>query len=141
MTPDLDRRLRAAWPLVFPQPLINDEPIRVGDGWFMLLWEFCHELEFLIAAVNEDQRVKYRAVQVKEKFGALRFYLHRETPLMTALIQTVEDKSAGVCDVCGKPGRMRSGEGVERPMLMRTRCDEHVNWFEAETGFAHKTEP
>lgn len=140
MTPDLDKRLRSAWPLVFPVPLMNDEPIRTGDGWFTLLWELCHDLELLIASEPEAERIKYRAQQVKEKFGGLRFYLAHETPTMTAVMAAAEYKSDTICDVCGKPGRHWSGDGVESPMLVRTRCEEHKNWFERGTGFAHATE-
>jgi len=150
MTPESDAKLRAAYPLVFQYPLMNDEPIRCGEGWFHLLWLLCGGLQETIEEVgfaaldhSDPQAVadfsQWRAVQVKEKFGALRLYLHRETSEMTTLLDLAERLSQHVCDVCGKPGKQRSGDAVERPMLVRTRCDEHVNWFEAETGFAHQS--
>jgi len=138
MTPDLDKKLRAAYPLVFPEPLLNDEPIRCGDGWYHLLWVLCGGLETLIQQEDTETAPDYRAVQVKEKFGALRLYLDHETPEMTALLSLAERLSQHVCDVCGRAGRPRSGDDVERPLLVRTRCDEHVNWFGRE-GFAHAT--
>jgi hypothetical protein len=142
MTPDLDKRLRSAWPLVFPKPLLNDEPIRCGDGWFMLLWELCHDLEVLISGEAESQRDQYRAVQVKEKFGTLRFYLDKAgTQAMQALIDDAEKTSARVCDVCGKPGALRSGNPDVPMCWVRTRCDEHIDWREGKTGFAHASEP
>jgi len=145
MTPDLDKKLRAAYPLVFPEPLLNDEPIRCGDGWYYILDMLCRDLQALIEKAAPEERHRLRAVQVKEKFGVLRFYLDR-TPYdpehpqheVACVIAGAEWCSGIFCDVCGKPGAMRSGEGVERPMLMRTRCDDHVNWFGPQ-GFAHAT--
>lgn len=141
MTPESDKQLRADYPLVFSRPLMNDEPIRCGEGWFELLVRTCAALDVLIGVLPETEQPEYYAQQVKEKFGALRFNMSKQTPEMTTVIQFAEDASNEICDVCGSQKRVakRSGDGVERPMLIRTRCDAHVNWFEPETGFAHKT--
>jgi hypothetical protein len=125
---------------VFSRPLINDEPIRCGDGWYYLLDTLCRRLQHILEERTPEEQSLYRASQVKEKFGELRFYLHRHPPEylhpLNREIAGAEWASALFCDVCGKPGRSRSGNGVERPMLVRTRCDEHVNWF-GRDGLAH----
>lgn len=139
MTPAYDAELRRRYPLVFARPLLNDEPIRCGDGWFILLDRFCRDLEALIAREPEPAQHRYHAQQVKEKFGVLRFYLARETAPMTALIQAAEDASGRVCDVCAQPGKLRSGDPDEPMCWVRTRCDEHINWRAPETGFAHQS--
>lgn len=140
MSPEKDAALRARYNLVFPRPLINDEPIRCGDGWYFLLDNLCRMLQYHLGELPPEEREKYRAVQVKEKFGTLRFYLNRTPPNalhpINREIAGAEWASALFCDVCGKPGLARSGDGVERPMLIRTRCDEHVNWFGPD-GLAH----
>lgn len=135
MTPALDAQLRAAYPLVFPRPLLNDEPIRCGDGWLALLTTLASQLQELIEAEPEAERAQYRAVQVKEKFGTLRFYTDRSTPPMSALIDIAESTSARVCDVCSKPAELRSGTNTHP--LVRTRCDEHIDWREPVAGLAH----
>ena len=48
-----------------------------------------------------------RAVQVKEKFGTLRFYMTGETEEMSRLIHRAEERSAVTCEKCGKPGEYR----------------------------------
>ena len=43
------------------------------DGWFLLLRNLSLGLEALILAMPEEERKPFRAAQVKEKFGTLRF--------------------------------------------------------------------
>lgn len=139
MTPDNDKALRAAYPLVFPKPLLNDEPIRTGDGWLYLLHMLCRDMQRAIEQCPEDQRWRYAAVQVKEKFGTLRFYLEDDSPdsPVARLIRAAEWCSGIFCDVCGKPGSMRSATSPGAYPWMRTRCDEHVDWRQWKDGLAH----
>src|SRR5262245_27042610 len=127
MTPESDARLRAAFPLVFAGPLLNDEPIRCGEGWYLLLYMLCAGLE---AVMYDELDVtkpvvaqRYRAVQVKEKFGQLRLYLDHETAAMTVLLGLAENLSKHVCDVCGAPGKLRTL--TDNAPIAATRCDEH----------------
>src|SRR5262249_23218327 len=46
-----------------------------GDGWEPLIRKLSEELEAIIVAMPEKERKKFKAVQVKEKFGTLRFYM------------------------------------------------------------------
>lgn len=139
MTPENDKALRAAYPLVFPKPLLNDEPIRCGDGWLYLLHMLCRDMQRIIEQCPEDQRWRYAAVQVKEKFGTLRFYLVDDNPSspVAGLIRAAEWCSGIFCDVCGKPGSMRSAVSPGAYPWMRTRCDAHVDWRQWQDGLAH----
>ena len=123
MTPEKDRELRQRYPLVFAGRLLNDEPIRCNDGWFDLLDKLCATLEQLIAALPDaDDRQAHRAVQVKEKFGALRFYTDRVVDKQIAdAIAKAERASTTVCDICSKPGELGTHKGV-----VATRCAEHA---------------
>lgn len=128
MSPDKDKALREKYPLVFQTPLANDEPIRCGDGWYGLLDTLCAQLQRLIEAEPVEEQPRYRAFQVKEKFGQLRFYLWNAlTPEMQREIDGAEFASSFVCDVCGKVGQLRTIEHI-----VATRCDEHKD-----TTFAH----
>lgn len=81
-----------------------------GDGWFELIKELSEKLEPEAGVV---------AIQVKEKFGGLRFYLRGGAPdRVWDLIDEAEEKSEVTCEVCGKPGTLRGGGWV------RTLCDE-----------------
>lgn len=50
-----------------------------------------------------------RALQVKEKFGTLRFYMTHQTEEMDAIITEAERKSSVTCEECGKPGKVIGG--------------------------------
>lgn len=61
------------------------------------------------------------AVQVKEKFGTLRFYTHGGNDIIYALIGFAESMSGVTCEVCGAPGKRR-GSG-----WIYTSCDAHAH--------------
>lgn len=60
------------------------------------------------------------AVQVKEKFGTLRFYVFGARDEAYHYIAFAEAMSARTCEECGAPGRSRGGGWV------RTLCDRHA---------------
>lgn len=71
------------------------------------------------AKVDEEEAKIPIVVQVKEKFGGLRFYVQGATDEQYALIRFAESMSYRVCDVCGKRGKP-SNDG-----WIKTRCKEH----------------
>ena len=82
-----------------------------GDGWYELIFELSKSLEKLILELPEKEREHYYAMQVKEKFGSLRFYVSYGTDEMFTLIDEAETRSESICEVCGKPGIMRKDYG------------------------------
>lgn len=79
-----------------------------GDGWFELIKELSEKLEPL----------GVEAVQVKEKFGGLRFYANHATDAAWDLIEEAECKSETICEECGKAGKP-NGVG-----WIKTLCEE-----------------
>ncbi len=65
------------------------------------------------------------AVQVKEKYGSLRFYYHGGDHIVAAYVDMAESMSHVMCEVCGAPGRKRGGGWIQ------TLCDVHA----AEKGY------
>jgi len=88
-----------------------------GDGWFSLLYDLSYRLEKEIEKQSEEERPT--AMQVKEKFGTLRFYMSSETDEMSKLISDAETKSETTCEICGGAGILRQGG------WWATLCDEH----------------
>lgn len=86
-----------------------------GEGW----WE-------IIARLNDDLREiapDYKVLQVKEKFGTLRFYV-TGVPYPGPgyeRIREAEYESARTCEMCGQPGRLR-----DDTYWLKTLCDEDV---------------
>ena len=82
-----------------------------GDGWFDLIYKLSSKLEALIVKhKKEHPEDEYppRAVQVKEKFGGLRFYMNSETEEMLELIGEAEIKSKYTCETCGVEAKIVS---------------------------------
>jgi hypothetical protein len=65
------------------------------------------------------------AVQIKEKFGTLRFYYNGGDSKIEGMVRLAESMSAVTCEECGKPGQQRSGGWI------RTLCDEHEAAYQA----------
>ena len=89
----------------------------VGDGWYELLDSLSDTLDGL--------SVEIKAVQVKEKFGGLRFYHNGiqsddsfEAGRAAGAIRHAENMSFHVCEECGASAELRT-EG-----WYRTLCDE-----------------
>lgn len=103
----------------------------VGDGLFDLIWDLSSKLEPLIVkykAEHPDEECYPRALQVKEKFGGLRFYMTSATDEMWDLISEAEHKSYRICEVCGKKGRVRNRG------WLKALCNKHA----IEKGFLPK---
>ena len=69
-----------------------------GNGWFDLLYRLSEDISKL--------QPSCRAVQVKEKFGTLRFYTGPLSDKVDERINKAENESAVTCETCGKPGNM-----------------------------------
>lgn len=83
--------------------------IECAQGWKDLvqpLFELCdkHDVEVL---------------QVKEKFGGLRFYVGGAPDEVYDAIRKAEDLSLTICMICGAPGKPRGGGWI------LTLCDNH----------------
>ena len=60
------------------------------------------------------------AVQVKEKFGTLRFYYSGGNEYVSGLVAMAESMSGVTCEMCGTPGRLQ-GRG-----WVKTLCEQHA---------------
>jgi hypothetical protein len=83
-----------------------------GDGWYPLI-DVISEL-----LTKHDQGIY--AVQVKEKFGGLRFYHMGGDNYTLGLRKTAEALSNTICDICGAPGVLNNNKGG-----WATLCEAH----------------
>jgi len=98
---ELDAQILQACPILFRRGLRDG--FRCEDGWFAILEQLSLRLEALCMALPLQEEAPV-ALQVKEKFGGLRFYLSRRTPEMVALIAEASEACERTCEVCGHPG-------------------------------------
>jgi len=85
-----------------------------GDGWFKLL----DKLSAVITEIDKTEGTTTIAVQVKEKFGGLQFYIEGGSEAVFLAIETAEEFSEKTCEWCGESGMTR-GNG-----WIYTLCDE-----------------
>lgn len=91
----------------------------VGDGWFDIIWNLSTKIDSIIKGLPENERHLHRVVQVKEKFGGLRFYMSVNHVEIEKAIDEATRLSLITCEKCGKPGKMDSNGG-----WFQTICNE-----------------
>lgn len=96
-----------------------------NDGWMGLIDELSGKLE-IINNKYPDFEERIYAVQVKEKFGGLRFYCYssdniteEDSNLQNKLIEEAERASFTICESCSKPATVRNTRG-----WITTLCEE-----------------
>lgn len=85
----------------------------VGPGWAQIV-------KPLIALCKERG---VPVLQIKEKFGGLRFYVGATDPdddMVHQAIDNAERMSLLICEECGQPGKLRTDLG-----WIKTLCDDH----------------
>lgn len=101
----------------------------IGEGWVPLV----EETDRLLRAIDPD----YKIIQVKEKFGGLRFYYSSalDGPLMRGIVRHAEQASVRTCEKCSQPGRER----ISPTGWCVTLCDEHCEptWHNADQEEDH----
>ena len=113
MNPENSQRLQSDFPQLYRlqrlDPLRQDSPTLIthwgfqcGDGWMDLIYRLSQAISAHIESVGLD----IVATQVKEKFGALRFYVDGGDEEVFRLIDAAEQESAMICEACGAPGTL-----------------------------------
>jgi len=82
---------------------LTERGIECGIGWKKILEKLCIELEAMITTFPEAERGDFRVTQLKQKFGTLRCYMSKLTPVMIKKIDAAEIETMKVCELCGKP--------------------------------------
>lgn len=84
---------------------------QVSLGWNLIIKNLIQDLIKL--GWNKE------VIQVKEKFGGLRFYINEGTDVMHERIGQAELESMKTCEITGRLGKLRTDIG-----WYRTLCDE-----------------
>jgi hypothetical protein len=99
--------------------------ISIGEGWWPLVHDMCEEIHEKIKHLD-NRKVLVQWLQIKEKFGILRAYSNFSSQMLPSIyieldgiIQKYENESSRICEICGKPGSLRTGS------WLKTLCDEH----------------
>lgn len=126
------RRIIAACPSIFDsmqeeRDKMGIEPFHpiafgfeCGDGWADLLVELCEKIQSRLNTFEPQVASEIVALQVKEKYGTLRFYISAYDDTIGGYIREAEKKSAVTCERCGKVGSVRGS------VWLYAACDEHT---------------
>lgn len=89
--------------------------ILCANGWYEIILDLSVAIEAITQklkseGVGLDDLPK--VVQVKEKFGTLRYYIHNTSDDIERLRDLAQTKSASTCERCGMKGTLRYGSYV-----------------------------
>lgn len=109
----------------------------VGPGWFPIIESLCGNIQHHIDWVNEtrerllkenpynhpipDEIAQVVVVQIKEKFGGLRFYYNGGDAEISGMVRMAESWAGRSCEQCGSPGTS-GGRG-----WIQTLCPTHLS--------------
>ena len=122
MKKELDEKLCADYPLIFKNRHVNPKQsamswgFECGDGWYWLIDNLC-KLLMWDEKTGKPQTNPPIALQVKEKFGSLRFYVHGAGERQYNFIEMAEYLSGSICETCGTTHDVFQTEG-----WIRTTC-------------------
>lgn len=132
MNDENTRRIIAACPSIFDSMREEREKMGIepfhpiafgfecGDGWADLLVELCEKIQSRLNTFEPQVANEIVALQVKEKYGTLRFYISAYDDTIEDYIEEAAKKSAGTCEQCGKQGKLRG------TVWLYAACDEHT---------------
>lgn len=115
--------LRKSFPLLYKHYV----GFECGPGWYDILYRLSIKIERILEEVAEARKsvegeewenLEMYAVQVKEKYGTLRFYMSCETDDISNLIEQAEALSSQTCENCGALAKMRGTRWME------VKCDD-----------------
>ena len=116
MRQELDEKLCAKYPEIFANrhASMKDSAMcwgfECGDGWYNILDTLCFSIQNRIKHQKIPQVV---AIQVKEKFGGLRFYYSGGDETVWGMAYMAEALSECTCEVCGSPGEQTHGGWIK----------------------------
>lgn len=120
---ELEEKLYKDFPKIFKYAKEKSDPIMpmafgcsCGDGWYSIINHLCKMIQ---NDVNRNDRTQVVAVQVKEKFGGLRFYIDGGSEKTYDIIDFFESLSYIVCEKCGTTGAETRNTGS----WIFTRCE------------------
>jgi hypothetical protein len=122
MNEELDKVLVEKFPKIFvdrhksPHETCMFWGFECGEGWYNLIDSLCTCIQHYLDYKPEVTQVV--ALQVKEKYGGLRFYFSGGNEYIHGLVAMTEYLSQSTCEVCGNPGKIESDRWI------RVRCDK-----------------
>ena len=119
-----ENEMKSKYPKMFSQPFGG---FAIGKGWYPIIDSLCRQIQHHVEW-KQEQKEKYRrgsgceqvvVLQIKEKFGGLRFYYRGGDDVVDGMVRMAESWAGHSCEECGNVGKHRGGGWI------RTLCDLH----------------
>jgi len=82
--------------------------IETGDGWYGIIDTLCRLIQHYMEGLPGET---VEAIQVKEKYGGLRFYINGGDSYVYGLIAFAEELSLRTCEQCGSTDGVTQTKG------------------------------
>jgi hypothetical protein len=115
------KQMETRFPKMFSEPYGG---FAIGEGWWPIIESLCATIQGHINWWNTNHEKhpiveQVVVMQIKEKFGGLRFYYEGGDEQIRGMVYMAENWAAHTCEVCGNGGTSRSGGWI------KTLCDTH----------------
>jgi hypothetical protein len=117
MSPEKEEELKSKYPHIFNQKHFYFD---CGDGWYDLINTLCHgaqeHINWTVKAMHNNNNKfcpQITAVQVKEKFGSLRFYYDGGDDYIRGMVSFAESMSAKTCENCGEKATVKTNGWIK----------------------------
>ncbi len=106
----------------YPSVFKNLQYLECDEGWHNLVDKLCSVMEnYIKHQLPDDIQDEVYVVQIKEKFGGLRFYISHSDPFLDGAIAMAERMSYTICESCGNPADKKTPTPVRR--IIKTLCE------------------
>ena len=126
---DFGKYLFTTYPNLFQKELY----VECGTGWFDIVDELSKQIADYVSKFPVRTEEPYvNVVQIKEKFGGLRYYIHYhnlnddQIQEVENLVRVAEIKSCTACEDCGGDGT----KVAPRKYWMRTLCPKCIENYD-----------
>lgn len=121
MSPKKQEALVSRFPFLKSSGNLREDLMMFGlmceDGWYKLIKKLCLDIE---KELKRSGQTDFQVLEVKEKWGGLRYYTSGTSEEILELIDKAEHDSYSICEKCGKPGKLKDWG------WWQTLCDKHM---------------
>lgn len=111
----------------------NGNKYKKKDIWIIKLLRWINNklglFSYILECFPEKKEFQVEAVQVKEKYGSLRFYTNASDDTIDGMIWLAEVMSANICACCGSNEKISITEGWISYLCPKCKRKKKINCF------------